>query len=73
MFCYLINKKRSNFLYNKPADYNPKFFWILMVQDWYKINPASTDCPLGTLNFLYVIDIDILLVKKIKKKMLRFW
>ena len=41
-------------------------FWILTVQDWYKTSPANADCPLGIFNFSNVIDIDVLLIKKLK-------
>ena len=67
MFCYLINiKKRSRFFYKKPTDDNPKHFWIVTVQDWYRTSPANADCPLGLFIFWNVIDIDILLVNKSK-------
>ena len=66
MYCYLFNKKRSNIFYKKPTDDNPNFFWIVTVQDWYRISFANADCPLGMFNIWNVIDIDIFLVKKSK-------
>ena len=70
MFCYLINIKNINriFFYKKPTDDNPNYFWIVTVQDWYKISPINADCPIRIFNFWNIIDIDILLVKKSKKK-----
>ena len=68
MFCYLIKIKKIEFLYKKSTDDNPKNFWIVTVQDWYKTSPANADYTLGMFNFSNVIDIDILLVKKSKKK-----
>ena len=38
------------------------------VQDWSKTSLANAVCPLRTLNYSNVIDIDILLVKKINNK-----
>ena len=58
--------KKIEFFYNKPTDNNPNYFWIVTVQDWYRISPANVDFPLGIFNFLNVIDIDIFLVKKSK-------
>ena len=67
MFCYSINiKKIELFFLKKPTDDNPIYFWIVMVQGWYRNSPANADCPLGKFNLWNVIDIDILLVKKSK-------
>ena len=54
------------FLNKKPTEENPKCFWILTVQDWYRTSPANVDCPLGLFNLWNFNDIDILLVKKSK-------
>ena len=67
MFCYLINIKKIVFFNKKPTDDSPNYFWIVIVQDWYRTSPASVDFPLGVFNFWNVIDIDILLVKKSKR------
>ena len=68
MFCYLINIKKIDFFYRKTTDDNPNYFWIVRVQDWYRTSPANADWPLRIFNFLNVIDIDILFVKKSKNK-----
>ena len=48
----------------KPTDYNPNYFWIIPVQDWFKTSPANAICLLGTLNYSNVPNIhDIFLVK----------
>ena len=49
--------------YKKSTDDNPKYFWIVTVQDWYK---TSMGKPLGMFNFSNVIDIDVLLFRKSK-------
>ena len=67
MFCYLINIKKTEFFFvKKLTDDNPNSFWIITVQDWYRTSPANVDCPLGIFNLWYVIDLDILFVKKSK-------
>ena len=67
MFCSLVNiKKVDFFLKKRPTDYNPNFFWIVTVQDWYKTSPANAIRPLETLDFSNVIDLDNLLDKKSK-------
>ena len=58
MFCSLLLKK--------PTDYNPNSFWIVTVQDWPKTSPTNTNCPLGTIDFSNVVDIDNLLVENSK-------
>ena len=64
MFCYLNNIKKDRiFFYKKPTDNKSNYFWIVTVQDWYKISPANADCSLGIFNFWNVIDIDFFLVK----------
>ena len=68
MFCYLINIKKIEFFFKKPTNDNPNYFWIAMVQDWYRISPANADCLIGMFNIWNIIDIDILLVKKSKIK-----
>ena len=42
------------------------FFWILTVQEWPKTIPANAYCPLGTIDFSNVVDIDNLLVENSK-------
>ena len=67
MFCPLLFKKKSFFFKKKrPTDYNPIFFWTVTVQEWPKTSPANTYCPLGTINFSNVVDIDNLLVENSK-------
>ena len=61
MFSSLLNIKRSFSL--RPTDFNPNTFWIVTVQDWSKTSPANAYRPLGTLNFVNLIDIENLLVK----------
>ena len=65
MFRCLINIEKIDFFLQK-TDYNPNYFWIVTVQDWYRTSPANADCPLGIFNFQNVLDIDILFVKKSK-------
>ena len=59
-------KKTEFFFIKKPTDDNPNFFWIVMVQDWYRTSPANVDFQLWIFNFWNVIDIDILFDKKSK-------
>ena len=67
MLCSLVNiKKVDFFLKKRPTDYNPKFFWIVTVQDWSKTSPANAIRPLETLDFSNVVDLDNLLDKKSK-------
>ena len=68
MFCYLINVEKIEFFFIRSTDYNPIYIWIIPVQDWSKTSPVNSVCSDGTLNFSNVIDIDILLVKKIKNR-----
>ena len=67
MFCSLLLKKKSFFFKKKqrPTDYNPIFF-IVTVQEWPKTSTANTHCPLGTIDFSNVVDIDNLLVENSK-------
>ena len=59
--------KRSFFFFKKrQTEYNPNYFRNLPVQNVTKISPANVACLLGTLNFLNVPDIYILLVKNSK-------
>ena len=50
----------------RPRDYNPNYFWIVTVHDWFKTSSANDFRPLRTLNFSNVLDMGILLVKKPK-------
>ena len=52
----------------RTTDYNPNYFCIVTVQDLTKTSPANAVCPLGTINFSNVMDIDNLLAKKSKIK-----
>ena len=62
--CYLIIvEKIKLFLRKRPTDFDPNYFWIIPVHDWSETSPANVVCPLGTLSYSNVIDIDILLVK----------
>ena len=64
---FIIKKSLSFFLKKiTPTDYNPIFFWIVTVQEWPKTIPANTFCPLGTIDFSNVVDIDNLLVENSK-------
>ena len=60
MFCSLLLKKSLFFFKKKkrPTDYNPIFFWIVTVQEWPKTTPVNTYCPLRTIDFSNVVDID---------------
>ena len=71
MFCSLLLKKVFSFLKKRPTDYNflfffKDFFWIVTVQERLKTSPANTFCPLGTIDFSNVVDIDNLLVENSK-------
>ena len=61
-----MKQKFEFFFYKKPTDNYPFYFWIVMVQDWYRTSPANADCLLGIFNIWKVFDIDILLVKNSK-------
>ena len=64
MFCSLLVKKVF-FLKKRPTDYNPIFLdgnSPRMAQT----SPANTYCPLRTINFSNVVDIDNLLVENSK-------
>ena len=63
MFCSLLLKKVKK---KRQNDYNPKSYWIVTVQDWPKTNPAKFYCPLGSIDFSNVVDIDNLLVENSK-------
>ena len=52
----------SFFQKKRPTEFNPNSFWIVAVQDWPKTSPANAYCPLGTIDFSSVVDIDSLLV-----------
>ena len=49
----------------RPSDYNPSYFWIVIVQDRSIISFANAVRP---LIFSKVIDLDKLLVKRSKRK-----
>ena len=66
MFCSLLLKK-VHFSKKRPTDCNPNSFRIVTVQDWPKISPANAYCPLGTIDFSNIVDIDNLLVENSKK------
>ena len=67
MFCSLLLKK-GLFLKKRPTDCNPNSFGIVTIQDWPKTRPANAYyCPLGTIDFLNIVDIDYLLVENSKK------
>ena len=51
----------------RPTDCNPNSFWIVTVQVWPKTSPAIAYCPLGTIEFSNIVDIDNLLVENSKK------
>ena len=59
MFCSLLFKKSLFFLKKKKTDWlQPDFFWIVTVQEWPKTTPVNTYCPLRTIDFSNVVDID---------------
>ena len=69
MFCFVINVEMIDFFYIKrPTDYNPNYFWMIPVEDWSKTTPATVLRLLETLNYSNVLDIDVLLVKKLKNR-----
>ena len=51
----------------RPTDCNPKSFCMVTVQYWPKTSPANAYCPLGTIDFSNIVDIDNLLVENSKK------
>ena len=55
----------------RTTDYNPNFFWIVTVQDRCKTSPSNDSRPLGTINYLNVIDTDKILGKN-QKQLLSF-
>ena len=65
MFCSLLLKKKP-FFKKKDQLITTRFFWIVTVQEWLKTSPANTFCPLGTIDFSNVVDIDNLLVENSK-------
>ena len=65
MFCSLLLKKRS-FFKKKDRLISTRFFWIVTVQEWPKTIPANAYCPLGTIDFSNIVDIDNLLVENLK-------
>ena len=50
----------------KKINFQFKYLWIVTIKDGSKTRPANAYRPLGTLNFLYAILIDNLLVKNSK-------
>ena len=40
------------------TDYNPNSFCIVTVQDRPKTSPANAYCPLGTVDFSNIVEID---------------
>ena len=64
MFCSLLLK--IFFLKKKDRLITTRFFWIVTVQEWPKTFPANTYCPLGTIDFWNVVDVDNLLVENSK-------
>ena len=71
MFCSLLLKKGLS--KKGPTDCNPNSFWIVTVQDWPKTSPANANCPLETIDFSNIVDIDNLSVEISKEKNLNFW
>ena len=69
MVCSLLLKK-GVFSKKRPTDCTPNSFWFVTVHDWPKTSPASAFCPLGTIDFLDIVDIDNLLVENSKKILL---
>ena len=67
IFCSLLLKKKVFFQKKRPTDCNPNSFSIVPVQDWPKTRPASAYCPLETIDFSNIVDIDNLLVENSKK------
>ena len=65
MFCSLLIKKGHFFSKKGPTDYNPNSFLIVTIQDWPKTSPPNAHCPLGTIENLNVVDIDINVVDSI--------
>ena len=60
--------RRSNFFNKKDRLITIQFFWIVIVQEWSKASFATAICTLGTLNSSTAVDINVLFVKKSKKK-----
>ena len=68
IFCSLLLKRGLFFFLKKrPTDCNPNSFSIVTVQDWTKTRPANAYCPLVTIDFSNIVDIDNLLVENSKK------
>ena len=63
----LYCKKKVFFQKKRPTDCNLNSFWIVTVQDWPKTSPANACCPLGTIDFSNIVDIDNLTVESSKK------
>ena len=65
MFCSLLLKG----LYSKkrPTDCSPNSFWIVTVHDRPENSPANAYCPLGTIDFSNIVEIDNLLDENSKK------
>ena len=59
---FFINKKKK-VLFSKEKD-RLNSFWIETVPDSPKTSPANAHCPLGTINFSNILDIDNFLVEK---------
>ena len=55
---FFIIKKKSFFKKKKTDWLQPDFFWIVTVQEWPKTTPVNTYCPLRTIDFSNVVDID---------------
>ena len=64
MFCSVLLKKKV-FLKKRPTDYNPIFLDCNSPR-MAKTIPANGYCPLGTIDFSNVVDIDNLLVENSK-------
>ena len=65
MFCSLLLKK-CLFFSKKDRLITTRFFWTVTVQERPKTRPANAYCPLGTIDFLKIVDIDNLLVENSK-------
>ena len=69
---FFIIKKSSFFKKKRLTDCNPNSFSIVTVQDCPKTSSANVYCPLGTIDFSNIDDIDNLLVENSKKKFRNF-
>ena len=67
MFCSLLLKKKSFFFKKKDRLITTRFLLDCNSgQEWPKTSPANIYCPLGTIDFSNIVDIDNLLVENSK-------